>query len=68
MMSSSRYRIPGSLLLSVLVGSIFLAIMTMRVEAEETGLCFRGVNISGAEYGDASGIYGTNYIYPSEKT
>lgn len=31
-------------------------------------LCFRGVNLSGGEYGDKTGVYGTNYIYPSEKT
>ncbi len=31
-------------------------------------LCFRGVNLSGGEYGEKGGIYGTNYIYPSEKT
>lgn len=32
------------------------------------GVCYRGVNLSGAEYGDAAGIYGTNYTYPSEET
>jgi endoglucanase len=31
-------------------------------------LCFTGVNISGAEYGDRNGIENTNFIYPSEKT
>lgn len=32
-------------------------------------VCFKGVNISGAEYGiDSANVYGTNYIYPSEKT
>ncbi len=35
---------------------------------EAEALCFRGVNISGAEYGAKDGIHGTNYIYPSEKT
>lgn len=34
----------------------------------ETGTCYHGVNISGAEYGDAAGVYGTNYTYPSERT
>ncbi|WP_202981255.1 glycoside hydrolase family 5 protein [Labrenzia sp. CE80] len=68
MMSNSRRRIPDPRVLSVLAGSIFWGITTMSVWAEDTGLCFRGVNISGAEYGDASGVYGTNYIYPSEKT
>lgn len=36
--------------------------------AYAAGVCFRGVNISGAEYGKTDGIYGTNYIYPSSKT
>lgn len=31
-------------------------------------LCFRGVNISGAEYGDANGQEGVNFTYPSERT
>ncbi|WP_049735673.1 glycoside hydrolase family 5 protein [Rhizobium ecuadorense] len=30
--------------------------------------CYRGVNLSGGEYGDRDGIYGTNYTYPSEDT
>ena len=30
--------------------------------------CYRGVNISGAEYGDRDGVLGTNYIYPSRAT
>lgn len=32
------------------------------------GVCYKGVNLSGAEYGDKSGVHGTNYIYPREKT
>jgi endoglucanase len=36
--------------------------------AHATGVCFKGVNLSGAEYGDKSGQHGTDYIYPSEKT
>lgn len=30
--------------------------------------CFRGVNLSGAEFGDLGGAYGHAYIYPSEDT
>ncbi|MGO8550093.1 glycoside hydrolase family 5 protein, partial [Rhizobium ruizarguesonis] len=30
--------------------------------------CYRGVNLSGGEYGERGGIYGTNYNYPSEDT
>jgi endoglucanase len=32
------------------------------------GLCYRGINLSGAEYGERDGVLGTNYTYPSEKT
>jgi endoglucanase len=31
-------------------------------------LCYRGINLSGAEYGERDGTLGTNYTYPSEKT
>lgn len=31
-------------------------------------LCFRGINLSGAEYGDANGQEGINFFYPTEKT
>ncbi|AGS20104.1 glycoside hydrolase family 5 protein [Rhizobium etli] len=30
--------------------------------------CYRGVNLSGGEYGERGAIYATNYIYPSEQT
>lgn len=30
--------------------------------------CLRGVNLAGAEFGDAAGVYGKNYIYPSDAT
>lgn len=38
------------------------------VFAETADLCFRGLNLSGAEYGEADGIEGTNFTYPSGKT
>lgn len=31
-------------------------------------LCYRGINISGAEYGERGGAPNVNYVYPSEKT
>lgn len=31
-------------------------------------MCFKGINLSGAEYGDRDGVEGKNFIYPSEKT
>ena len=30
--------------------------------------CYRGVNLSGGEYGERGGVYGTNYTYPGEDT
>ncbi|OWV81074.1 cellulase [Rhizobium sp. R634] len=32
------------------------------------GPCYRGINLSGGEYGERGGIYGTNYTYPTEDT
>lgn len=43
-----------------------VAIAAQAVAAEP--LCLRGVNLSGAEYGERDGTYGTDYIYPSEET
>ncbi len=36
--------------------------------AAAAGVCFKGVNLSGAEYGDRNGVENQNFIYPSEKT
>ena len=33
-----------------------------------TQLCYRGVNLSGAEYGERGGVINVNYTYPSEQT
>lgn len=33
-----------------------------------SSLCYRGVNLSGAEYGERGGAAGTNYTYPSPET
>ncbi|WP_208999297.1 glycoside hydrolase family 5 protein [Roseibium sediminis] len=30
--------------------------------------CLRGVNIAGAEFGSLPGVFGTNYIYPTDET
>lgn len=46
---------------------LLVAAGSVAADAAE-GVCYKGVNLSGAEYGDKSGVYGTNYIYPSEKT
>lgn len=49
----------------VVAASSFFALAS---GASAKGVCYRGINLSGAEYGDKHGVYGTNYIYPSEET
>lgn len=52
-----------SFFLTALISCLF------SVPAYSSAVCFKGVNLSGAEYGvNSAGIYGTNYIYPSENT
>lgn len=48
--------------------AVLLLAMTGSPAAEAAPLCFRGVNLAGAEYGEGIGTYGKDYIYPSEKT
>jgi len=36
--------------------------------AHAANSCFRGINLSGAEFGDVGGAHGTDYIYPSDST
>lgn len=45
-----------------------LAIATSEANAAGGALCYRGINLSGGEYGDRHGVYGTDYIYPSDET
>lgn len=40
----------------------------MALAASGGRLCFRGINLSGAEYGDVNGKVGTNYFYPTPAT
>lgn len=37
-------------------------------QAAPADLCFRGVNLSGAEYGEIDGVEGVNFTYPSAAT
>lgn len=58
---------------SRVVPAIVLAAMAISqpmagVASQSAPLCYRGVNLSGAEYGDRTGMIGTNYTYPSEAT
>lgn len=41
---------------------------TALAAGDDDRLCFRGVNLSGAEYSDADGIEGTNFFYPTPTT
>jgi endoglucanase len=50
-----------------LIGLIFSAAASS-VHAAPADLCFRGLNISGAEYGEVDGVEGVNFIYPSAST
>ncbi|MCR6500383.1 glycoside hydrolase family 5 protein [Shinella sp. CPCC 101442] len=51
--------------------SLFAALAAVVVAAQPAaaaGVCFKGVNLSGAEYGDRHGVENLNFTYPSEKT
>lgn len=51
--------------------SLFAALAAVLVAtqpATAAGVCFKGVNLSGAEYGDRNGVENLNFTYPSEKT
>lgn len=45
-----------------------LALALASQPAVAAGVCFKGVNLSGAEYGDRNGVEDKNFTYPSEKT
>jgi endoglucanase len=51
-----------------LISIASLALASASGSAEAAGLCYRGVNLSGAEYGDRGGSANTNYVYPAEAT
>ncbi|TYC49272.1 glycoside hydrolase family 5 protein [Rhodobacterales bacterium] len=59
-------RSAGRGLSSLLTAAAMLAVLSSEVLADS--VCYKGVNLSGAEYGDINGVYGRNYIYPSQKT
>ena len=45
---------------------LILGLVAQPVQAAEP--CFRGINLSGAEFGNPDGVAGTDYLYPSEAT
>lgn len=52
----------------LVVGGLLLALTAGSAQAGNSDLCFRGVNLSGAEYGEADGKEGINFTYPSQAT
>ncbi|PZM12303.1 glycoside hydrolase family 5 protein [Rhizobium tubonense] len=57
------------LLRLALAGAIFASPLIIGNSARAAqALCYRGINLSGAEYGERDGVLGTNYTYPSEDT
>ena len=45
-----------------------LLLMALTVPAEAGADCLRGVNLAGAEFGKARGVFGKDYTYPSAET
>lgn len=52
----------------IVIASVVLAQPVGALASQGAPLCYRGVNLSGAEYGDRTGVIGTNYTYPAEQT
>ncbi|MBO9096840.1 MULTISPECIES: glycoside hydrolase family 5 protein [unclassified Rhizobium] len=51
-----------------MLSTTLIGLVTFAGSGEAAGLCYRGINLSGAEYGDRDGVAGTDYIYPTEAT
>lgn len=50
------------------LSSFMMLMMAGPSHAGPADLCFRGLNISGAEYGEVDGVEGVNFTYPSAPT
>ncbi|MBB4062965.1 glycoside hydrolase family 5 protein [Gellertiella hungarica] len=59
---------PRLVRLTALACLLTAAMLARAEEGAAAGLCYRGINLSGAEYGKRGGVVGTDYIYPSEET
>lgn len=44
------------------------ALLLLSTTAQANMVCFRGINISGAEFGKRDGVYGTDYTWPGAET
>lgn len=51
-----------------LLSGVLAALIAGSSHAGQADLCFRGLNISGAEYGEFDGVEGVNFTYPSAST
>ena len=60
-------KIISRLLCGLLVATTAMTSIATAAEAAQS-LCYRGVNISGAEYGTRDGVANTDYTYPAEAT
>jgi endoglucanase len=50
------------------LSGLLAAFVASSASAGPADLCFRGLNISGAEYGEFDGVEGVNFTYPSAST
>ncbi len=53
---------------SIAAAAFLMPALATAASSAAPAICYRGINLSGAEYGDRGGVLGTNYTYPSEET
>lgn len=63
----STKTVPGLMRSALRSSALVLSLLATTSGAMAQG-CFRGINLSGAEFGDPGGIYSKDYTYPSEET
>ena len=47
---------------------LIAAVVAFAVPLQASAGCLRGINLAGAEFGEGRGVYGKDYIYPSQET
>ncbi len=48
--------------------AVLAGLMVLAGPVQAAQPCFRGINLSGAEFGEPGGVVGTDYVYPSDPT
>lgn len=48
--------------------ALLAAVIALALPVQASASCLRGINLAGAEFGKPPGVFGTDYIYPSEET